>query len=287
MSDHSVPENAVLVGVAQTARWTAAARARESARPDRLFDDPHARLLAGDEGQALLRHFHTDRASDQGNPFLPIRTRWFDDFLATAVDRDHCQVVALGAGLDTRAFRLDWPAGAVLYEVDQAAPLRYKTSLLDGRGPRPRCERHLVPVNLTDDWCAALVAAGFDPARPSVWFAEGLLFYLSEELAHDVLTAARRLSAPGSRLAADLIGTGIFRFPYMRNFLRKLDDAGSPWVFGTDRPAGFVAGTGWQVTGVQEPGSPGADFGRWPLEAAPAEFPDLPRSFLVSARVPE
>lgn len=267
-----------LVGVARTARWTAAARARESGRPDRLFHDPYARLLAGDDGQALLTYFHTPRAAAEGNPFLPIRTRWFDDFLAGA---EHRQVVALGAGLDTRAFRLAWPEGTVVFEVDQPDLLAYKEIRL--AGCRARCERRVVGVDLADDWGAALLRVGYRPDLPSAWFAEGLLFYLPEGTAHDVLSTAAELSAPGSVLGADLIGTGVFRFPYLREFLDRLAGAGSPWLFGTDEPEAFVTGTGWDVRVVAEPGQPGADYGRWPADAAPRGLRDLPRSYLVAA----
>ncbi|WP_158883741.1 class I SAM-dependent methyltransferase [Amycolatopsis anabasis] len=275
--DHNVFEE-----VAKTARWTAAARARESRRGDRLFDDPLAELLAGPEGAELLTHFHPPHAAKEGNPFLPIRTRWFDEFLAGAVGPGH-QVVGLGAGLDTRSFRLDWPENTVLFELDQPDLLSYKESQLDSSGAARRCECHRVPVNLAGDWTAALTGAGFDPARPTVWFAEGLLFYLPEELAAAVVRQAAGLSAPGSRFAADLIGTGIFRFPYLRSFLGKLEDAGSPWRFGTDDPRGFVENCGWRVDEVVEPGEPRANYGRWPRRAAPAGFRDLPRSFLVAA----
>jgi methyltransferase (TIGR00027 family) len=273
-------------GVARTARWTAAARARETARPDRLFADPLAGLLAGPDGHELLRHFHTSRASDEGNPFLPIRTRWFDEFLATATAGTGCQVVGLGAGLDTRAFRLDWPEWTVLFEVDQPALLAYKDTVLSDARPPSRCDRRMVPIDLADDWPSALLAAGFDRDRPTVWFAEGLLFYLPEELAGTTVRRAGALSVPGSRFAADLIGTGIFRFPYMQPFLRKLADAGSPWQFGTDEPRRFVRECGWTVTSVAEPGAPTASFGRWPAGANPGGLADLPRSYLLTARMP-
>ncbi|SDH16315.1 methyltransferase, TIGR00027 family [Sinosporangium album] len=279
-SDHK------LGGVAQTARWTAASRARESRRPDRLFDDPLAALLAGPHAAALLRHFHTSRAADEGNPFLPIRTRWFDDFLRAKAGKTGHQVVGLGAGLDTRAHRLDWPDGTVIFEVDQAALLAYKKERLSTSASVPRCDCRTVPVNLGDDWESALMEQGFDPTAPTVWFAEGLLFYLPEPLAHQVVSQAVKLSAAGSGFAADLIGTGIFRLPYIRPFLDRLNEAGSPWVFGTDDPRGFVERCGWRVTQVTEPGRPGADYGRWPKSASPSNLPDLPRSYLVAAELP-
>ena len=272
----------VMNGVGQTARWTAAARARESARPDRLFDDPLSGLLAGEDGAALLRHFHTAKASGEGNPFLPIRTRWFDDFLGAAVDSGIRQVVGLGCGLDTRAFRMSWPAGTVLYEIDQESVLSYKHGVLGRNDVSPRCELRTLPVDLGEDWPESLLHAGFDPTARTVWFGEGVLFYLPEALAAKTLADAAALSAPGSRLAVDLIGTGIFRFPYMRPFLAKLAAADSPWQSATDDPGGFLADSGWTPDVVTEPGRPGADYGRWPNDANPPNLPDLPRSYLVS-----
>ena len=271
-----------LTGVAQTARWTAASRARESRRPDRLFDDPLAAVLAGDEGASLLTHFHTAHAADTGNPFLPIRTRWFDDFLAETV-KPGSQVVSLGAGLDTRAYRLDWPDGVTLFEVDHPALLSYKHKTLGPTGATRRCETHEVPVDLAGNWAASLRSAGFRPGARTVWFGEGLLFYLPEQLARNVVTTAARLSGPASRLAVDLIGTGIFRFRYMREFLRRLEAANSPWVFGTDDPSGFIESCGWHVLAENEPGHPTANYGRWPELASPSTFPNLPRSYLMSA----
>ncbi len=283
MANHiSVPESR-FGAVTKTARWTAAARARESRRPDRLFDDPLAALLAGDEGAELLRHFHTSRAADEGNPFLSIRTRWFDDFIAATVTDERCQVVGLGAGLDTRAYRLAWPRNTRLFEIDQPSLLSYKEEVLAAHGAQPRCDCRRLHLDLAENWADPLTAAGFDPDVPTVWFAEGLLFYLPQELAHDVVAQTARLSAPGSVFAADLIGTGIFRLPYTREFLRKLADADSPWQFGTDDPAGFVESCGWKVTVATEPGRPGAQYGRWAPQATPPGLTVLPRSFLVSA----
>lgn len=279
----SVDDRDPLHSVAQTARWTAAARARETERDDRLFSDPFAGLLAGDEGRRLLTHFHTSRAADTGNPVLPIRTRWFDDFLnATGLAG---QVVSLGGGLDTRAYRMPWHPGTVLFDVDQPSLQREKTTRLAAIGARPQCDYRVVGVDFAGDWSAALLAAGLDQSRPVTWFCEGLLFYLPEEVAAGVMRRAAGLSPSGSRLAADLIGTGIFRFPYMREFLRRLAAAGSPWVFGTDDPAGFLAACGWHSDTVTEPGQPGADYGRWPNDGAPSDFPDLPRSYLVTGSV--
>jgi methyltransferase (TIGR00027 family) len=271
-----------LGGVGETARWMAAARARESRRPDRLFNDPFAAALAGPDGPGLLTHFHPSHANDNGNPYLAIRTRWFDDFL-TSLAEEGSQVVGLGAGLDTRAFRLDWPDGVTLFEVDQPAVLNYKRDCLEPTGATARCDRHVIPVNLADDWETALLDAGFDRNRPTIWFAEGVFFYLPEEMARTVLRNTAKLSAPGSRIGLDLIGTGIFKLRYMREFLRRLAEADSPWRFGTDDIPAFMASAGWTDIKVTEPGHKGSAYGRWPEDASPTTIPNLPRIYLVTA----
>ncbi len=271
-----------LGGVGDTSLWMAAYRARESRRPDRLYDDPFAELLAGPKGPKLLTHFHNVHANDEGNPYLAIRTRWFDDYLASSVTAGS-QAVGLGAGLDTRAFRSSWAPGVTLYEVDQPAVLAYKADRLSTTDATERCDRRTVPVNLVDDWVSALAEAGHDPGRPTTWFAEGVLFYLPEEKAREVLRNAARLSAPGSRIAVDLVGTGIFTFPYTQEFLRRLREANSPWQWGTDDLTGLVESCGWSDVEVAEPGNPTANYGRWPDLASPKNIPSLPRIYLVRA----
>jgi methyltransferase (TIGR00027 family) len=282
MPDRPLSQDSRLGAVAKTALWTAAARARESQRPDHLFADPFAELLAGDEGTALLRHFDTSHASAEGNPFLAIRTRWFDERITAAVRAGRRQVVALAAGLDTRAYRLDWPARTLLFELDQDCLISYKEERLADLAVA-RCEVRRLRVDLDDCWGTTLLSAGYDLSQPTVWFVEGLLFYLQDSVAQQLLSRAAGLSAAGSTLAADFVGTGIFRFPYMRPLLRKLAEAGSPWQFGIDDPGAFTEACGWSRVEVTEPGSPGADFGRWAPQAPAEVMPDLPRSYLVSA----
>lgn len=269
--------------VSQTARWMAAVRARESGRDDRLFHDPLAAGLAGAEGYAMA-----DRHDPPGgNPYVPLRTRWYDDALSAAVSSGIRQVVLLAAGLDTRAYRMGWPETTLVYEVDQPALLDEKRRLLDADGARPQCQRRPVGVDLSGDWPGALRAAGFDPQTPSVIAAEGLLLYLPEAFAHEVLVTAAGLAAPGSRLAIDLISTSFIRSPDMREALDRLRDEGVPWLFGTDDPEGFVADCGWRPEAVRQPGEADTSFGRrWPYPPAPRDVPelaDLPRAWLVTA----
>ncbi|OLR93881.1 SAM-dependent methyltransferase [Actinokineospora bangkokensis] len=192
-------------GVGATAIGVAAVRARESLRRDRLFHDPHAQRFLHAAGWPTPAGEY-ERPDRDGLPrwnmvvlSIPIRTRFVDDCLRDATAGGCGQVVVLGAGLDTRAFRLDWPAGTTVFEVDVPEVLAFKDSVLAGEGPR--CARRVsIPADLTLEWAAPLLAAGFDPAAPTAWVAEGLVGYLSTEQNDSVLRELGRLSAPGSRL---------------------------------------------------------------------------------------
>jgi len=165
--------------LASTAQWTAAVRARERARPDRLFDDPWATELAGQPGMDWI----AQRPEASTVPIV-LRTRYFDDFLTRVTRQNRIrQVVLLAAGLDTRGFRLAWPAGVQLFELDQPAVLQHKERVLSAASAQPACARRIMAIDLTGPWPAALIDAGFDPHQPSVWLLEGFLFYLPNDSA--------------------------------------------------------------------------------------------------------
>jgi methyltransferase (TIGR00027 family) len=182
-----------LEGVGGTALGVARVRAWESRRPDRLFDDPYAELFveAGDPPEMSGGHPGVRMVVH-----ATIRTRFYDEYLLGAGCR---QVVLLAAGLDTRAYRLNWPDGVRLFEVDLPEVLSFKESRL--MGVTPRCERIALPADLRTDWSGPLVETGFDPSTPTAWLAEGLLIYLDAEEAAGLLTAIGDLSAPGSRVS--------------------------------------------------------------------------------------
>jgi methyltransferase (TIGR00027 family) len=275
--------------ISRTARLTAAARARESRRPDRLFDDPLAEALAGQEGVELMEGLEAaarpgGTAPGTENPYIAIRTRFFDEYLtgAVAAPAGPRQIVLPAAGLDTRAFRLDWPAGTRFFELDRPELVQAKQEILDGTGARPRCERITVGLDLTLPWAEALRAAGFDAAAPSAWLIEGLTPYLDEASVRHVLTEAASLGAPGSRLGMDVLGRSFLESPWTQSVLQAMARGGSPWKFGVDDPEGFLAATGWQATVVRT-GEPGASYGRWYFPTFPRGTPGAPESFLVTA----
>ncbi len=201
-SEPAVP--ATPEGVGLTALLVAQARALESGRPDRLFDDSLATdfvVAAGPAYSAIAARID-DRLTFQ-RACVAIRTRFFDDCLLDAASAGCRQVVVLGAGLDARAFRLAWPSGLRLFELDQADVVDFKEQVLSSRAARPTCERRVVRADLREEWPAALVAAGFRANEPTAWLAEGLLMYLTEGERDRLLHGIGGLSAPGSRLALD------------------------------------------------------------------------------------
>src|SRR5207302_8144874 len=132
-----------------------------------------------------------------------VRAKFYDEFFLDSTNAGITQAVILASGLDSRAYRLPWPTGTVVYEVDQPQVIEFKTRTLAELGAAPTADRRTVAVDLRDDWPAALRAAGFDPARPTAWSAEGLLGYLPPDAQDRLLDTITELSAPGSRFATE------------------------------------------------------------------------------------
>ena len=198
--------------VGATATMVAAQRALAAAGPEPLIDDPFAAPLVRAVGLDIYTRLvdgeipvteDSDFDPERMGRGMGLRTRFFDRFFLDAVEAGVRQAVILAAGLDARAYRLPWPAGTVVYEVDLPAVIEFKSATLSALGAEPTAERRTVGVDLRDDWPAALVAAGFDPTAPTAWSAEGLLVYLppaAQDALFDNITAH---SAPGSRLACE------------------------------------------------------------------------------------
>jgi methyltransferase (TIGR00027 family) len=271
--------------IAPTSRWMAAARARESERTDRLFDDPLAAALAGPEGFTWLERMEAVAQADGPGLYPVIRTRFFDDFLLDSCRRLGVrQVVLAAAGLDTRAFRLSWPSGTQVYEMDLPEVLNTKEDVIDRSGAQPSCERLTVRVDLSmATWPEALLACGYRPERPSVWLIEGLLFYLTRGAVHGLLEKVGTLTTTGSRLGLDVMNIGLFFSPVAWPMQAALARRGAPGRFGTNDPETLMARHGWEAD-VTQPGEEGANFGRWPRPMVPRDVPSIPRSLLVRAR---
>lgn len=206
--------------VGATAVIVAAARAAETRSATPLIHDPFAQLLVERAGSGAwsviasdgLRQQlaeldpDADRVMQYAVDYQAVRTRFFDGFFERAARAGITQVVILAAGLDSRAYRLDWPAGTTVYEIDQPLVLQYKRQTLDAHDVRSACLRREVPVDLRQDWPAALQREGFDVAEPTAWLAEGLLMYLPTEAQDRLFELIVDQSAPGSRIAVEAVG---------------------------------------------------------------------------------
>jgi len=262
----------------------AAARARESERPHRLFNDPLAAALAGAEGFAWLDRMTVAAGSGGPELYPVIRTRFFDEFLLNACgDAGVRQVVLVAAGLDTRAYRLEWPSGTRLYEVDLYDVLEAKEAVIKKAGAQPRCERHTIRADLRENtWPESLCTAGYQPRDLSVWLIEGLLFYLPYTAVHTLLAKVSAQTATGSLLGLDVMNMGLFFSPLAWSQQLALARQGAPGRFGTDNPRTLLADYGWDAE-VLQTGEEEANFGRWPMPVMPWWLPGVPRSFLVRA----
>ncbi len=198
--------------VGATATAVATQRAMASKGPGRLLNDPWADPLVRAVGSDTFINLIDGNLGDNDDPMLnrqavleqiTVRTRFFDDFFMQATDAGVRQAVILASGLDTRAYRLPWPADTVVYEIDQPGVIDFKTRTLADLGAVPPAERRTVAIDLRDDWPSALVEAGFDTSKPTAWRAEGLLVHLPPEAQDRLFDNVAALSAPGSRIACE------------------------------------------------------------------------------------
>ncbi|MER6693930.1 SAM-dependent methyltransferase [Streptomyces minutiscleroticus] len=202
----------VAAGVGRTALLVAAARAMETHRPDALARDTFAEHFVRASPVAADWPVRPDQVPDaDADPlwgrlgrYFALRTRVLDDHLLRSARRGVRQVVLLGAGLDTRAYRLAWPPGCTVHEIDTDKVLAFKQSVLDREGAAPVAERRPLAVDLRHDWARALLDTGFDPTAPTAWLAEGLLLYLPADAERYLIATVDRLSAAGSTLAYEI-----------------------------------------------------------------------------------
>jgi methyltransferase (TIGR00027 family) len=203
--------------VGATALGVAAARASETESERPLFRDPFARIFLDAAGQGMWSMFdRSGLAAELSDAdldlaarmkglvdFLVTRTAFIDDFFVSAADAGLRQVVILAAGLDARSWRLPWPRGTRVYELDQPKVLEFKSSTLREHGAQPTAQRIDVPVDLRQDWPTALRQSGFDPAAPTAWSAEGLLRYLPSRAQDLLFERIHGISCVDSRIVAN------------------------------------------------------------------------------------
>lgn len=255
--------------VGATATMVAAARALATEDPRGLINDPFAEPLVRAVGIDFFVRMLDGEITDSPWADAPerveavvagmaMRTKFFDEYLVTSTADGVRQVVILASGLDSRAYRLPWPSGTVVYEIDQPAVIDFKTSVLAGLGAQPTAQRRTVGLDLREDWPTALRAAGFDPDAPTAWLVEGLLIYLPPDAQDRLFDTITSLSAPDSAIATEY-APGIIDFDAekARAMAAELREQG----FDLDMPTlvypgprsqvmEYLRGKGWQVTGV-------------------------------------
>ncbi|MGF2944831.1 class I SAM-dependent methyltransferase [Mycobacterium sp. Lab-001] len=204
-------------GVGVTATMVAAGRAMATRDPRGLINDPFAEPLVravGVDFFTMMMDGELDPAAfENASPArlqamidgMALRTRYFDDYFVAATAAGVRQAVILASGLDARAYRLPWPSGTVVYEIDQPEVIDFKSNALSGIGAEPTAVRRTVPMDLRADWPAALTAAGLDTASPTAWLAEGLLIYLPPDAQDRLFDNITALSVPGSTIATEFV----------------------------------------------------------------------------------
>ncbi|MFI6172071.1 class I SAM-dependent methyltransferase [Nocardia sp. NPDC051052] len=252
----------IVSSVGMTALFVAAARAVESKQPDALVHDEFAELFVAAAGDPDTMQLINDRElwaqSPLGTGFMGLRSKFFDNLFRTAAEDGVRQAVILAAGLDARAYRLDWPQGMVVYEIDQPKVLEFKRQVLADADATPKADRREVAVDLRENWPAALIEEGFDPSVPTVWSAEGLLPYLPGAAQDALFARIDQLSAPGSRLASDaldpevdLAQLGDFQAEQLRDTpFGKIDITSLFYTDDRTDPAEWLTNQGWTTTTV-------------------------------------
>lgn len=295
--------------VGATALGVAAARAAETESEDPLISDPFARVFLDAAGEGLWNWFAApDLPAEivEAQPdlvprmrgmvdYMAARTSFFDQFFLDATRAGVHQVVILAAGLDSRAWRLPWPDGTTVYELDQPRVLEFKSSTLREHGAQPTCNLVPVPVDLRHDWPAALRQAGFDPSAPSAWSAEGLLPFLPAAAQELLFERVQALGAAGSRIAVEAPGSDFLdeasqakqreNMQQVRDLMAKLEperdipDVTDLWYFEEREDVGdWLRRNGWDVA-VTRAEVLMANYGRTPPDVEDA----APKPFFVAA----
>jgi methyltransferase (TIGR00027 family) len=273
-TDNDTWDLASSVGV--TATMVAASRALASKSERPLINDPFAeplvravgvdlfvRLVSGELNPADLQDDgdSSSRSMPRMTDNMAVRTKFYDEFFVEAAEAGIKQAVILASGLDSRAYRLPWPDGTTVYEIDQPQVIEFKSRTLAEMGAQPTAHRRTVAIDLRGDWPAALRAAGFAPDKPTAWSAEGLLGYLPPEAQDRLLDTITALSAPGSRIATESMPR---RDDALRERLKEhmrtvserwrkhgLDLDMTELIYFGDRneAAPYLSDCGWQITG--------------------------------------
>ncbi|ORW88415.1 SAM-dependent methyltransferase [Mycobacterium sp. IEC1808] len=267
----------IVSGVGYTALLVAGWRALHAVSPQPLVRDEYAKaFIAASQDPYLAGVLANPGTSDDETAFprlYGVQTRFFDDFFASAGDAGIRQAVIVAAGLDSRAYRLEWPVDTTVFEVDLPKVLEFKTRVLDEQGATPKARRIQVGADLRTDWSRRLEEAGFDTEAPSAWSVEGVLPYLTDEAQNTLFTRISGLSAPGSRIAIGALGSRLDRQQLAAleadhpgvNMSGDVDFSALTYEPKSD-PADWLAGHGWAVEPVRNTLDLQAGYGLTPPE---------------------
>ncbi|WAJ45379.1 SAM-dependent methyltransferase [Mycobacterium sp. Aquia_216] len=282
----------IVSSVGLTALGVCAGRALDAALDPPLANDDYAAGFVAAAGEpnlsAAVANTDMDSAAAFNAQWVGVRTRFFDDFFTQAGQSGTRQAVILAAGLDSRAYRLAWPADYVVFEVDQRRVLEFKQQVLEDRGAVPRARRVTVAVDLRDDWAGALTAAGFDPEQPTAWALEGLLPYLPGAAQDALFDKLHELSAEGSQIAAELgpVPGELREFAEEMAAISQLSAQHPVADLWYDDPRAntkdWLAERGWTITGIDLMDKAAHEYGR-PFHGLPPIFERLLRDKFFTA----
>jgi methyltransferase (TIGR00027 family) len=285
----------IVSSVGYTALMVAALRALHATSTEPLVRDEYAKHFITASADPYLTGLLTDpETSDCTSVFARLyglQTRFFDDFFLTAADGGIRQAVILAAGLDSRAYRLKWPSGTTVFEVDRPKVLEFKAHVLAAQAAQPTAQRKHVAADLRDDWSIPLRAAGFDPQQPTAWSAEGALPYLAGDAQDSLFTRIDELSVSGSRLVIGALGSRLNKdqVSALEATHPGLDLSGnvdfSPLTYDDEdktSPAEWLAEHGWAVDPVRSALELQADYGLIPSDVD-AQIDTILRSQYITA----
>jgi methyltransferase (TIGR00027 family) len=235
-------------------------RVAESYRPEgeRILEDRFGRDFLPPVWRLLLlpgvRHaliVVTERRGPGALGMLLCRTRYIDDALRNALGEGLDQVVNLGVGFDTRAYRIAGIDQTRVFEVDQPALLAWKQARLQQVLGTPPRHVTFVPIDFNEQRLEdTLAAAGFRTGVKTFFIWEGVTQYITAEAVDSVLRYVSRVAAPGSQIVFTYIQRGIIdgsaRSETDEIFLSATQGGGMPWIFGFDPAelAGYLAARG-------------------------------------------
>ena len=267
----------IVSSVGYTALLVAGWRALHAVSPQPLVRDEYAKVFIAASRDPYLAGVLANPGTSEDETAFPrlygVQTRFFDDFFASAGNAGIRQAVIVAAGLDSRAYRLEWPDSTMVFEIDLPRVLEFKAHVLGEQGATPKARRTEVAADLRTDWSRRLEEAGFDTETPSAWSVEGLLPYLTDEAQNALFTRISGLSAPDSRIAIGALGSRLDReqlgalemeHPGV-NTSGVVDFSALTYELKTD-PAEWLAAHGWAVEPVRNTLDLQAGYGMTPPE---------------------